>query len=360
MPGSRDTMKFAPFGPAAPVDATDERRVAPVCLRSLQDESVRARLDQKALFSGLAFTASDLEVPGWTLPHRQASKMVRNALKQTADPDLGFHTGMRSKITHRGALALGSVSSATLGEAMALSIRFPVSSGHLLRVQQESSSRQHRWVAEPLSGDHDIEAFLVDELFAGTVSLWRRISGTHYAPAAVEMIRARSANARSLERFFGCAVSFGSLHNRLVSDIKWLNFALPLASAAAFRQSVDILIGENADVVRTTSTPLSVELQILNQLPVITSPAQLASTLHMSERSLRRKLAGQSISYRQLLDDCRKSRALELLLVGRRSVAEAAAQTGFASVGSFHRAFKRWTGSSASATAAGHFAAASG
>ena len=52
---------------------------------------------------------------------------------------------------------------------------------------------------------------------------------------------------------------------------------------------------------------------------------------------------------RALVDKCRLSRALVLLQSGRRTVAEAAVQTGFASTGSFRRAFKRWAGVSATA-----------
>jgi AraC-like DNA-binding protein len=322
-----------------------ERRVAPVLMRALQDEFVRLDADPADLLTGLTSSAVELELPGSMILQGCATQFVRRALQRIGNAELGFQLGVRSKITHRGALALGLLASKTLGEAMALEMHFQRSAGYLMSVRDEPSERSHALVAEPRSGDHDIESFLVDELFTTAVALRRQVTAERYAPAGVEMVRTRPLDAQAFERFFGCRVAFGSLRNRLITDIRWLDCPLPLASVAAYRQALDILEREQASMSMASETSSSVELEILRLLPEVVSPAVLASLLHMSERSLRRRLADQDISYRQVLDACRKSRALELLLNGRRSVADVALQTGFANVGSFRRAFKRWTGS---------------
>lgn len=73
---------------------------------------------------------------------------------------------------------------------------------------------------------------------------------------------------------------------------------------------------------------------------------EVATALHMSERTLRRKLDAEGSSVRDLLDDIRKERAVAWLEEGRTSIDEIAFRLGFSGASAFRRAFKRWTGSS--------------
>jgi AraC-like DNA-binding protein len=70
----------------------------------------------------------------------------------------------------------------------------------------------------------------------------------------------------------------------------------------------------------------------------------LAQTLHVSERTLRRKLQAEGTSYQELLDDLRRQIALTRVLSPDTSFEQLAAALGFADASTFYRAFKRWTG----------------
>jgi AraC-like DNA-binding protein len=63
----------------------------------------------------------------------------------------------------------------------------------------------------------------------------------------------------------------------------------------------------------------------------------------VSERTLRRRLAEAGTSYRALIDDVRKERALALLAEDA-NVSLVAQRVGFADATAFARAFRRWTG----------------
>jgi AraC-like DNA-binding protein len=77
------------------------------------------------------------------------------------------------------------------------------------------------------------------------------------------------------------------------------------------------------------------------------SAAQVARRLGMSVRTLARKLEEDGTSYRDLIDDVRKQTALRELTHGTLPIVAIADRLGFASSQSFHRAFKRWTGTTA-------------
>ena len=71
---------------------------------------------------------------------------------------------------------------------------------------------------------------------------------------------------------------------------------------------------------------------------------RLASLLHLSVRSLHRKLAEEGSSLQAIKDDIHRRRALELLRRTSLSIKEVAGRAGFTNEKSFSRAFRQWTG----------------
>lgn len=74
----------------------------------------------------------------------------------------------------------------------------------------------------------------------------------------------------------------------------------------------------------------------------------IASKLGCSARTLQRRLRKHELSYQSLVDNIRKTRAIELLLHREFTVLQVAHAVGFNEDSSFRRAFKRWTGLSPS------------
>lgn len=72
--------------------------------------------------------------------------------------------------------------------------------------------------------------------------------------------------------------------------------------------------------------------------------ASLARRLKVSTRTLQRRLAEERTSVRELADEVRRARAIPLIEAGR-PIGEVAQLVGFAETSAFHRAFRRWTGS---------------
>jgi AraC-like DNA-binding protein len=70
----------------------------------------------------------------------------------------------------------------------------------------------------------------------------------------------------------------------------------------------------------------------------------IAGRLHMSRRTLLRKLEREGTTFKELVDNTRRQFALRYLEAGELGASEIAALLGFAQPSAFHRAFKRWTG----------------
>jgi len=71
----------------------------------------------------------------------------------------------------------------------------------------------------------------------------------------------------------------------------------------------------------------------------------LAKAWHMSASTLRRRLADEGQTYQVLKDSVRKELAIVWLADPDISFADISARLGFADTSSFHKAFRKWSGS---------------
>jgi AraC-like DNA-binding protein len=78
-----------------------------------------------------------------------------------------------------------------------------------------------------------------------------------------------------------------------------------------------------------------------SRIPAI---AAVARELGMSERSLRRHLATEGTSYRDVVRSTLETSAGRLLRDPARTIKQTAVALGFADAAAFSNAFKRWTG----------------
>jgi len=75
---------------------------------------------------------------------------------------------------------------------------------------------------------------------------------------------------------------------------------------------------------------------------------QAAQAMHMTSRTLIRKLEADGTSFQVIKDDLRRDIAIRHLSIGQLSIEAIAHEVGFSSAANFHRAFQRWTGNTPS------------
>ena len=124
---------------------------------------------------------------------------------------------------------------------------------------------------------------------------------------------------------------------------------LPLANAplaANYRVLCQNMLDTSPKHTGTVNLVYQVLMQVRGVFP---NAPEVAETLHLSERSLHRKLANQSMSYGQILDNVRLRRARELLDTSNLPLAEVAGRLGFSETASLSRFFRRVSGVSPSA-----------
>ncbi len=73
-----------------------------------------------------------------------------------------------------------------------------------------------------------------------------------------------------------------------------------------------------------------------------------ARSLHLTPRTLIRRLEADGTSFQTIKDALRRDIAIRHLMMGQKSVEAIAHDVGFSSAANFHRAFQRWTGNTPS------------
>ena len=95
---------------------------------------------------------------------------------------------------------------------------------------------------------------------------------------------------------------------------------------------------------RDRATVLRVRDLIRDALPASLSQDEVAKRLHMSPRTLHRRLDEEGASFRSIKEALRRDIALARLTKTRQPIARVAADLGYADTSAFYRAFTSWTG----------------
>lgn len=190
-------------------------------------------------------------------------------------------------------------------------------------------------------------------LLALVLALGRLLTPSAPPPSEVIFAHRFPRHAEESGEFFGAPVRFGGDGVRYVFPRP--RFDIPIAGADPH---LGQLLAESAESW-VIEHPMNERLRdrvrrwLAHQKLERGEPAssEIASALHMSDRTLRRRLSSEATSVRQLLDEVRNERAIELLEAGKETLDEIAYHLGFSGANAFRRAFKRWTGESPAAYA---------
>ncbi|VVN98283.1 putative HTH-type transcriptional regulator [Pseudomonas fluorescens] len=314
-------------------------------LRSLADLIVQLGLDPNRLCLGLGFNIADLANPQSRVSIRQACLMIKRALDMTKGRDrgLGLDMSTTESIASMGLVGYAMLTSATLGSAIALGIDMQKQTGALLSFENlESPGHITLQVTCPFH-EPEILIFLVEEAFGVFLNVARTLAGPAFSPSSIELSYPRPAYAAHYENLFRCPVHFDRKDNLFVCAKHWANTPIGTHNALSNRQVMELLEmsdGRGGEIEFVES----VERILRRDLRTPLSLSAVASQLCMSERTLRRRLAQNEISYQAILDDLRKKRALSLLGNVRMTLDEVAFEVGFSDAQNFRKAFKRWTG----------------
>jgi len=307
----------------------------------------RWNVGAERLLRGLGLREELLEEPRARLPVEVVRELLVRARELTGEPGLGFYLGLDKRITSYGYLGFAAMSSATVREALELTVRFvPAQTGAFAVRLDVEGERAALAIALQADFGSAEDVFL----FNAVVSLWQMGSALT-GKELRGLTELTIPEPRYYQRFVELLpdVRFGQAENRLVFDASLL--ALPLVSAdrAALRlareqceAALDALISDSGLVQRVRGL-------VARAGDAPGTLAQVAAALNVSPRTLKRRLAAHGVSFTELLAEARRDAAVRLLSASSLSVDAIAQRLGYSTAPNFIRAFRRWTGRTPSA-----------
>lgn len=308
-------------------------------LRSLDRATAAAVLRQ----SGLA--PADLAA-GEALVTLPQMRVLSASLVQALGEDWHVQLVHRLNLLAHGALGVAVVTSADMNAALQTMERYIGTRAPYVRLARRQEP--HRCVIRVLdqvglgTGDR---AFLETVLLAIQAML-EQVHGAALEGSEVWLALPPPAYCASLEDEFQGAVHYDAAEHALVLPLAWLEEVSPMHDQAMHEAAVKRAQSELASLTRANPLTLVVAGALRASPGVVPSLGEIARDLHVTTRTLIRRLKREGTSYRRLLDQVRRELAQEALAEGALPVKEIAYRLGYRDPSNFGRAFRTWTGHS--------------
>jgi AraC-like DNA-binding protein len=308
-------------------------------------------IDPAPLLERLGLSEQDVNTDQIRVSAAAQARFLESAAEALHDPALGFHLATEANPREVGLLFYVASAAKDLGEAIVLFARYLRIVNEAVRIkltrQDSDLVVEVCLVGVPrFRAGHNAEfgiAVLVKSL--------REITGRNVHPTKITFIHMRSSGFPEFERFCGCPVEFGGSSDQLVLSNQSL--AVPLITEDMHLLDVLRPICDEAAKQRETAAG-SIRALVENEAQKLLPHGRaqrhnVAKKLAMSTRTLARRLASEGTTFEEVVDELRRSLALQYVRTPSISLSQIAWLLGYEGGTSFNHAFRRWTGGPPSA-----------
>jgi AraC-like DNA-binding protein len=301
------------------------------------------------ILAGTAIALHDLDNPEALVAASDEIVAVRRLLGLLPDSTgLGVDVGSRFRLTHLGLFGFAVMSCATFRELLGVSMRF--FSLSMLNIDVRLFEGADTCLIE-LNVDHlprDVQDFFLERdvaSIATTISEFALPVLARYADQMVaEVVLDEGVLSALLALLPDTNVQFGRAHNRLHFPRAMFDEPLPQADKHTLELCVaqcDVLMQRNEQRRGITAMVRSKLFRESGRFPAL---PEVAAELDVHPRTLRRQLAEEGTSFRDLLKEARSTLAVDLLCNVGLTVEEVSMRLGYTDTSTFCHAFKRWHG----------------
>ena len=334
------------LGPAMPAD--DEPFTLPaVHALHLAELVGTAGTGQEELFARVGLDPAALAVPGARLSVPAYQRLFEAARALTGNPGIGIVLGLRMRASAHGYLGFAAMTASTLQEALETATRFAPTRTNALGLSLHVNDRSASLVIEERTDFGSARDTILFWLAVGIWQIGEALTGRTLAGSA-DFAFPRPAYIDAVSPA-GPVMRFDQPLTQLVFDASVL--ALPLTMADPVSRQLAV------NECERSLGELGPDQEILGHVRrLVTRPGggfnsldDVAEAMHLSTRTLKRRLAVLGVTYSDLLEEQRREKALLLLRSPSLSLDQVAELLGYSDPSNFRRAFRRWTGVSPAA-----------
>ncbi|HET8850688.1 MAG TPA: AraC family transcriptional regulator [Marinobacter sp.] len=305
-------------------------------------------LDDRGLILRVGLDPTRLNTPELRVSQTQASEFVTRAIIESGEPGLGILLAQELRLPLHGALGRAVMSSGTLNDALELMTRYLTLRAPHLQVHRQISGDHACYDVSCSVEPGPLQGFVLDALLYGCVTMGTQLTGSPVAGTRILRRGPEPGHFHRFRRLVGVPVEFNASQNALVIPVSQLALPVLFSDEQLAQRSMAECEQALKQLQADAGFACRVRRVIETSHPFPPKLARVASTLFVSERTLKRRLQEEQASFQNLVDQVRLERARDLLGSTGLNLGQIADTLGYADAANFTRAFKRWTGLSPS------------
>ncbi|GAB2520803.1 AraC family transcriptional regulator [Nocardia heshunensis] len=322
----------------------------PWCVRSIHSAAAlvgfaRDRsLSAAAVLAGTGLQEDDLEDPGRELDIAQEFQVVANILAAIGDePGFGLLAGFSVRAPMLGGLGLAMTSCSTVREMVELWVRYSELSFAYTRFGMTDAGDTVLVTLDAATAPEPLRRFAIERDLAAVRTIQRDLLTWDILVHRLELTFPYAPVYEAVGTLLGVRdIHFDRPANVLTLDAADLRRPMPHANPVLRKQYEQLC--EETVARRRARTGLSGQVRaLLVRGGRTVDQSMVADELHMSVRTLRRRLAEEGTTFRELACETTGILAEELLTAGF-TVDAIATRLGYTSTSAFATAFRDWKG----------------
>lgn len=298
------------------------------------------------LLEGIGLTWAELVNSGQDISFTRMRSLVLAALKCAGQPGLGMELGAEIPASAHGPVGYAALASRDVGQAVDVITRYGRLRGRAVDFRLVSQGREVGLQVHECFDFADVRVPILEAVLMLLVTLFEALLGRALEHAEYRLpYPAPPWHDRYLARLKG-KVNFnaGCMEIRLPAAI--LDEPCLTSDAAVFSSAVRDCEATLARQSVVDDLPARIRLRLQGHEDRYPGCEEMAEQLHISTRTLIRRLKRAGTSYQALLDEVRKERAHWYLRHTGHPVEWIAERLGYIDTSNFSRTFRRWYGTS--------------
>lgn len=308
----------------------------------------RCGVNVEALLKELGLNFEHVKNQTTPYPTHKWCKLLDEAVRQTGDPNLGLKANLDSDFADYGPLGFAILNAKNLDQALSVMFSYIkiVQSG--IEISSRVSKGKCTLALKITDWRTPIHRTTIDWFISFGVSFIRTWCGPDWSPQEIHLMYSEPDDTETYQRVIGSPIFFSRHSNCLIFSANILKKVKANADPRLFeilRNDLDRLFNHmTSETDSRLELVAEVQTEIAQQIcRGVPSIEQVSEQLNVSTRTLQRHLAEKGYTFKDIVDSTRKEMAINYLESSPYSLIDIAFLLGYSEMGTFSRAFRRWT-----------------
>jgi AraC-like DNA-binding protein len=325
-----------------------EYSVSAEYLSLMLEVMARRGIPSEELLVGTQIDAGCWRDPKSRVSAQDFERVASRAIRMTGEPWIGWELGASMTLSSHGFLGYAAMSSATLGEALELAVKYFRTRSTMVQLETFQEGDMAVLQVNELLSLGALTPLTMESLFSSFHFMGQKLLPGLDVLGELRFSYPEPDYFDRMRPLMPVPVYFDCAYNQMRFPVERMDRELQFADPRLARMAADQCEQEMATIKAPPALLGQVRRIILAGGGRFPSVEEVASDLHMSSRTLKRKLQQLGTSYQEILDGLRKGLAVEFLTQSDHTVDEIAMSLGYSDASNFARAFRRWTSRSPS------------